>query len=529
MEKQSRRRFLKFLGRTGLALSAGSVLALFPGCTEEEAAQQAAALPFTPKGLKASLKDDLLLAEGFHYDVLASWGDALSETEQFGFNNDYTAFIPLEGENEGILWVNHEYTDPLFVSGYQKGQEKSKEQVEKEMYSVGGSLMRVRKEKGKWKVIANDPLNRRITAQTMIPFEWDEPIRGATAGMGTLANCSGGVTPWGTILTCEENYDSFYGERNYEDDSRIASHYGWEKYYDNPPEHYGWVVEVNPKTGAAKKLIALGRCAHECATVAELADGRLVVYTGDDANDECLYKFIGSQPGSLKEGTLYVANLEQGKWIPLDWNSQAKLQKQFENQTEVLIRLREAAKLMGGTPLARPEDIEIDPLSGAVFVALTNNKPKGNYYGEILKLEEKDKGSTQLQSDTFLAGGKETGFACPDNLAFDRKGNLWFTSDISGSAIGKAPYESFKNNGLYLVPTAGERAGEVLQIASAPVDAELTGPFFAPDGETLFLSVQHPGSSTKDLNKPTSTWPTGNQPKPSVVAIQGESMKKLLA
>lgn len=532
MEKQSRRQFLKFLGRTGLALSAGSVIALLPSCSEEEqAAQQgAAALPgFTPKALQPSLKDDLLLAEGFEYDVLVSWGDALSEQEQFGFNNDFTAFIPLEKENEGILWVNHEYTHPLFVSGHQKGQEKSKEQVEKEMYSVGGSLLRVRKEKGKWKLVPNDAFNRRITAKTMIPFEWDEAIMGATEGMGTLANCSGGVTPWGTILTCEENYDSFYGERNYETGEREASHYGWEQYYDNPPEHYGWVVEVNPKTGAAKKLVALGRCAHECATVAELEDGRLVVYTGDDANDECLYKFVGSKPGSLKEGVLYVANMERQEWIALDWATQPKLQEQFKSQTEVLIRLREAAKLMGGTPLARPEDIEIDPLSGAVFVSLTNNKPKQNYFGEILKLEEKDKSSTQLQASTFLAGGEETGFACPDNLAFDRKGNLWFTSDISGSAIGKAPYTAFKNNGLYLVPTSGERAGEVIQIASAPKEAELTGPYFAPDGETLFLSVQHPGEGTKDLAQPSSTWPTGQQPKPSVVAIQGESMKKLLA
>ena len=258
----------------------------------------------------------------------------------------------------------------------------------------------------------------------------------------------------------------------------------------------------------------------------QLDDGRLVVYTGDDSNDECLYKFIGAKPDDLKEGTLYVANTEKGEWISLDYKEQSILQEHFADQTEVLVRLREAAKLVGATPLNRPEDIEIDPLTGHVLISLTNN------LGSIMKIEEEngDKSALKFKAETYLAGREETGLACPDNMAFDPQGNLWITSDISGSAVNKEPYLPFGNNGLFLVPAAGEYKGQVLQIASAPVDAELTGPFFSPDGKTLFLSVQHPGEKGKGLDNLTSHWPAGgnNTPKPSVVAISGQALSDLM-
>ena len=152
----------------------------------------------------------------------------------------------------------------------------------------------------------------------------------------------------------------------------------YNKYYDNPPEHYGWVVEVNPLTGESKKLVALGRFMHECATIQELNDGRLVVYTGDDTNNQCLYKFISDKPGSLKEGKLYVASLEQKKWLSLDINDNEALKEHFKTQTQVQIRTREAAHFIGATPLDRPEDIDIDPITGDVLLSLTNNKDKGN-------------------------------------------------------------------------------------------------------------------------------------------------------
>ena len=533
MTSLNRRSFLEFLGKgtVGIAM----LPPLLNSCSETQAAT-----PFSITPLAPSPVDDLLLAEGLQYDVLIRWNEEIAPGKVFGFNNDFTCFLPFDKDNpkDGILWVNHEYVDSRYVTGVGYGPEamasKTKEQADIEIEAVGGSLLRVRKQNGTWSFVPGDQYNRRVSGHARIPFNWDEPIQGATEAMGTLANCSGGLLPNGNILTCEENYDQFYGERNLETGALITHDFdlGWYNFYQNPPEHYGWVVEVNPKTGEAQKHIALGRCAHECATVHELEDGRLVVYSGDDANDQCLYKFVGSKPGSLKEGMLYVAVLESGRWEALD-HSRPELKEKFESQTEVLVRLRQSAKAVGGTPLNRPEDIEIDPLTGHVLISLTNNKPKGDYFGSILKIEE-DGGTYDamtFQSETYLAGGEETGFACPDNMAFDPRGNLWFTSDISGSNLNAAPYSSFGNNGLYVVPRSGEQAGQVIQIASAPVHAELTGPWFSPDGKTLFLSVQHPGEASTDINNPSSHWPDGGEstPRPSVVTIQGELLNQLCA
>ena len=207
MNNIDRRTFLEFLGISSVAL-------VTPGCLTNKGTTS----PFSFKKIAPSVLDQLKLAKGLSHEVLISWGDAIGDGEQFGFNNDYIAFIPSEGNSdEGILWVNHEYTDPRFVADFweYENANKTKEQVEKEMLSVGGSILRVKRQNGKWEVVKNDPINRRITGMTQIPFNWSEPIMGSTTAMGTLGNCSGGVTPWGTILTCEENYDQFYGERNH--------------------------------------------------------------------------------------------------------------------------------------------------------------------------------------------------------------------------------------------------------------------------------------------------------------------------
>ena len=150
-----------------------------------------------------------------------------------------------------------------------------------------------------------------------------------------------------------------------------------------------------------------------------------------------------------------------------------------------------------------------------------------------MKIEEADGAfdSLSFKATIYLAGGEENGFSCPDNLAFDFSGNLWMTSDMSGSAMNKVdgPYLPFKNNSLFVIPRYGKEEGKVIRVVSAPRDAELTGPWFSPDGKTLFLSVQHPGEQTKDLNQPTSKWPFDNDniPKPSVVAITGDLIEKM--
>jgi len=547
--KYNRRSFISFIGKASLGaivvppflMSSGNSPSPITG--EKIAKETLERLKkVVLKSINPSEKDDLVLANGLHYHPIIKWGDPINKFDTFGFNNDFTCFIPLDDKNpkDGLLWVNHEYMNPLFVSEYNyrnKNQKRTKEQVDKEMYQVGGSIVRIKEENGTWNVVENDPLNRRITAKTPMKINWDSPIKGATTVMGTLANCSGGITPWKTFLTCEENYDNFYGETIYDQNNKPqhkpSTYYKWEQFYTYPPEHYGWVVEINSKDGSSQKHIALGRFAHECCTLYELEDKRVVAYSGDDANDEHLYKFISSTPSSLKEGTLYVADTINGKWLALDWEQQPLLKQQFKNQTEVLIRAREASKLLGSTPLNRPEDIEIDPISGNILISLTNNKPKKDFHGSILKIEETNGKFDALtfSASTYIAGGKETGFTCPDNLAFDLAGNLWITSDISGSSMNKKDnqYTAFKNNALYVIPRHGKDTGNVIRVASAPKDAELTGPWFSPDGKTLFLSVQHPGEQTKDITNPTSTWPfdEDNIPKPAVVAISGDLIEKM--
>lgn len=508
----TRRDFLKFLGYGSVLASNSAILATLSSCNSEQLI-----------GLNPSFKDDVLLAKGLKYSLIMSWGDKINEKEVFGFNNDYIDYSPISS-SDLIMWVNHEYLHPIFVSS----NERSKENVEKEMKLVGGSLVRVKKQNGSWKMIPNDQYNRGVRGDTPIPFANGVEIHGKKEALGTLGNCAGGKTPWGNILTCEENYHLFYGERQ-KDGSVSDSMYSWQTFYPNPPEHYGWVVEINPKTGEAQKHTNLGRFAHECATCTVGKTRKVVVYSGDDKNSEHLYKFVSESGNDFKSGTLYVADIENGKWLPLDMEKSPILKKHFKSQIDVMIEARAASKTLGATELDRPEDIEIHPYTGDVFVALTNNKPKGNYHGQILKIKESngDHESLTFESETFLTGGKDGGLSCPDNLAFDRKGNLWITTDISGSSIGNDKYKKFGNNGLFVVPISGKDAGKVIQIASAPVDAEFTGPKFSPDYKTLFLSVQHPGETTKDLKSPTSNWPTGKMPKPSVIAIEGETLERL--
>ncbi|HAP62786.1 MAG TPA: alkaline phosphatase [Cytophagales bacterium] len=550
--EQNRRQFITFLGKASLGAallppfltSCGNTTTPAQSLTQATEATLQRLKDFVLEAMAATDKDDLVLANGLDYHVVVKWGDALSDQDQFGFNNDFTCFIPLDESNpkDGLLWVNHEYIHPLFVSDFDfrahddPWEHRTVEHVDREMYHVGGSIVRIREENGTWQVVPNDPHNRRLTAKTPIALNWDHPVAGQSTVIGTHSNCSGGITPWNTFLTCEENYDQFFGETVYNEanePSHRLSSYRWETFYPYPPDHYGWVVEVDPKTGAAQKHVALGRFAHECCTVYELEDKRVVAYSGDDANDEFLYKFISSQPSSLKEGILYVADTVNGQWISLDWEAQPLLQEKFKDQTEVLVRVREAARMLGATELNRPEDIEIDPVTGNILVSLTNNKPKGDLHGSILKIEETDGAFDALtfQASTYYAGGEESGFSCPDNLAFDMSGNLWITTDMSGSAMneGDGPYMPFKNNSLFVIPRYGADAGKVIRVVSAPRDAELTGPWFSPDGKTLFLSVQHPGEQTRDLTEPTSTWPfdTDGIPKPAVVAIQGDLIEKM--
>ncbi len=579
----TRRRFLTFLGAGSAALTAGST-GVLAGCAEGQqgsgaeenagaAAQGQAGSGDSPtffKPIEPSDADELVVPEGFRYEIVRKWGDEVAPGTPYGYNNDFVAYLPIDalegGDNseEGLLYVGHEYPDAKWVSDYRDPESattKTPEQIAREKASVGGSVFLVRKEGDSWAFVEDDRYSRRIDATTPMdatgPAAGSEEVGGAREFIGTLANCGGGVTPWNTILTCEENFQDYYGERSEsaqneagesEDDQpeqlEISETYRWldDPGSAQPPEHYGWVVEVDPfdKNSKPRKHTWLGRLRHENAAVRVSEGGRVVVYTGHDEEDQCIYKFVSSGTLSpddreanmdlLSDGMLYVADFANGRWVPLDFeNNPIFRDNDFASQADVLVRAPEAAALAEedgdpiGTPMDRCEDIEV-ARDGTVYASLTNNTDHGNFYGHILRLTEAggDAEAEEFAFEVFATGGPQTGFASPDNLAFDREDNLWVVTDMSSSKLNDGIYKTFKNNGAFFMPagTAGP-GGDVYQFASGPVEAELTGPYFTPDGKTLFLAIQHPGEETESVDEPTSTWPDGDIPRPAVVAIIG--------
>jgi uncharacterized protein len=576
----TRRRFLTFLGAGSAALTAGSA-GVLTGCaggqeegTRNSSSGKAARAGETDGGsqpffrpIEASDADELVLPEGFTYDLIRSTGDPLTaDGRTYGDHNDYVAYFPIDalegGENseDGLLWVNHEYVGPLFLSGYtdrKSETEKTPAQIATEKAAVGGSIFRVGKEDGTWAFVEDERYNRRIDATTPMdltgPAAGSGEIKGAEEVVGTLANCGGGITPWNTVLTCEENFQYYYDERSPEggqeepggsEDDAPKPRYRWLDDPDNaqPPEHYGWIVEIDPfdPESKSRKHTWLGRIRHENAAIRISGPGKIIVYTGHDQEDQCIYKFVSSgtyDPADreanfdlLTDGMLHVADLANGRWVALDYeNNPIFGNNGYASQADVLVRTSEAAKLAEeegdppiGTPLDRCEDTEVDPETAAVYAALTTHEKHGNFYGQILRITEADDDpeATGFAFEVFATGGPQTGFASPDNLAFDRDNNLWVVTDISFSKLGDGVYSTFKNNGAFFMPRgiAGP-GGDVLKFASGPIQAELTGSFFTPDGRTLFLSMQHPGEETEDADNPISTWPGGDVPKSSLVAI----------
>ncbi|WP_338753217.1 PhoX family protein [Bacillus sp. FJAT-52991] len=541
-EELNRRKFLTYVGTGVTALTVASTgLGVFAPKVQAEGTNAAShlfgikkkvsGLSFTP--IKPTDKDELVLPRGYKYDVVAAYGDVINQKgDTFGYNNDFTMFFPINGSDErGLLWVNHEYTSDLWVTGPKNKDGKySKDQIQKLLYNQGGSIIEVyRDEEGVWKMDTASQYARRISGLT--PFQLTGPAKKADVVgkvdvvQGTFANCSGGKTLWNTVLSAEENYESTSMDANLNE------------------THYGWIVEVDPynESFAPRKHTALGRFHHENAAMGLTKDGRIVVYMGDDKTDACVYKFISkgkyvksrkqANSALLEDGTLYAADMKNGKWVALTVDAVKAAAKgnkdilgKFKTQADVLVYAHDAAVLLGATPTDRPEDVEISPFDRTVFIAHTNNSKHGNIHGHITRFIEDndDLGSLTFDFEIFACGGRQSGFSAPDNLTFDSSGNLWTVTDISSSSVNKGVFTTFKNNGIFVIPTMGDKQGDAFQFASAPVEAELTGPCFTDDEKTLFLAVQHPGEETKDIKKPTSMWPHrkgDNQPRPSVVAI----------
>lgn len=550
-ERISRRELLKRAGKASAFIAAASVI---PGEFYERLGAagskgETGQVFFTP--IDPSDKDELILPEGFRYTIIRKWGDSISKEEDYGFNNDFTQYLPIdlpEGGNnseDGLLFVNHEYPSPLFINNYtiddfKRNRVKTPEEVSREKRSVGFSIFRVKRMNGDWRFVDDAFYNRRVDADTPVRISGkaaESQLMGASGfARGTLANCSGGLTPWGTVLSAEENFQDYYS-------SEYPDFYRWndvEKEYNI--NHYGWVVEVDPfdKASVPVKRTSLGRFRHENVAIAIGPSGKVVAYMGDDKVNECVYKFISKDPydrnerknnfGILDEGDLYVADFENGKWILLDHSANDMLGKEFSSQAEVLINCDKAARLAGGTECNRPEDIEISPVDGSLFVTFTNNSTKDDYFGSIVRMVEEggNPESTGFTWEVFATGGAAAGFSCPDNLNFDKDGNLWVLCDVSEKRLNKEEQRPFKNNSLFMFPTSGEHRGKAFRFAAGPLGCEMCGANFTPDGSTLFLSIQHPGEDSLSRDEPTSRWPNFGDdiPRPAVVAITGFDKKR---
>lgn len=405
------------------------------------------------KAVSASTQDKVIVPQGYEAKVLISWGDPLFSKAKpydenkiidmnavknahlvFGDNDDGMSFFSLS-KNRGILAVNNEYINPEIMFNHH-GKNLSKEDVLYEQASVGVSILEIKKKGDDWTVVLDSKYNRRIDANTKMQVSGaakKEVLKNEKFVHGTFANCANGQTPWGTYITCEENFDDFFGslDENLEFNDSLkrygfnkTSLYGWEKFDErfdlakniDEANRFGWIVEINPfdvKSTPVKRT-SLGRFKHENAEIIVEKDGSVIVYMGDDEMNEFIYKFVSKhkyKKGAdtskiLDEGTLYVGQFNgkvgdfkgQGKWIALEYGKNGLDEKNgFKSQAQVLINTRLAASIVGATPMDRCEWIASHKQSGSkeVFATLTNNKNRQepnaanprtkNIYGQILK------------------------------------------------------------------------------------------------------------------------------------------------
>ena len=404
--------------------------------------------PFT--AVRPNKRDAVATAAGHTSSVVARWGDpvvpgapafdAYAQTvaaarTQFGYNCDYVGLVPLDPYkalgDEALLVVNHEYTNEnlMFPTGvYTDDQVKALA-----MSYHGMSVLHVRRGStpGSWKRItpsSKTVRNRRLHIGT--GFRLDGPAAGdarlrttadptGTVVRGTLNNCAGGMTPWGTVLSGEENINQYF-DKSGDLDPRYAAEYarygitgagkGWssvEERFDlttepHEPHRFGWVVEVDPHAPkeAPRKHTMLGRFKHEGANVHIAANGSAVAYMGDDERGDYLYKFVSAgkfdprknlaarvaNKKLLTRGTLYVARLTgdgsqdglhdgTGRWLKLCTDTTSFVPGM--SVADVLIFTRLAADKLSPTKMDRPEDVEPNPVNGRIYAALTNNSDRG--------------------------------------------------------------------------------------------------------------------------------------------------------
>lgn len=542
-------------------------------------------LTFKPISI-SDLEDTVRVPEGYTATVFYPWGEpihrqapefkqdasntAADQNVQAGMHHDGMHFYPMpkgsDNNNHGLLVMNHEYIDPTLLhtdGGYKDNPDAfSKAKVDKEIAAHGVSVIEIAKKDGEWMIDKDSTYNRRITTAT--PMTITGPAKGSDwmktnadpkglVVLGTNNNCANGYTPWGTYLTCEENFHKVFG--HYTDDLSLsddlkalhtrygikdASSFGWETQDErfsvakepNEPNRFGWIVEIDPfePDSTPMKRTAMGRFSHEnCAHF--LNDNKISFYSGDDSRFEYIYKFVPSKAYNpdnhaanrdlLEDGILYVAQFNDdgsGNWLPLVYGENGLTKENgFADQAEVLVKTRMAADMVGATQMDRPEWIAVHPLMKQMYCTMTNNakrKPsqiqactprQENEHGHIIRWREDDNDPAALifHWDIFLLGGNPKSvkdrlkgnlqgdiFSSPDGIYIDQRGAIWLQTDISGKYQNKDEYKDFGNNQMLVIDPITRQSRRFL---TGPNGCEVTGITMTPDMKTMWVNIQHPG------------------------------------
>ena len=597
----------------GMGLSLAGLLAPLGGCAALGTGLSSRTLGF--RSVPPSTADRITVPEGYTATPLAPWGEpvglagnmpafkfdasntAAEQAAQMGMHHDGLHYVPLDGSRRGLLVLNQEYVDNglLFTNGLLTWNE---EKVRKAQAAHGITVIEIELVQQKWQMVRPSRYARRITANS--PFAIGGPGAGHTLMktaadpaartiLGTIGNCASGMTPWGTYLSGEENWANYFTaadtptahEKRW--GIRKANWYRWPEFdprFDtvrnpNEPNRFGWIVEVDPMdpNSTPVKRTALGRAAHEGAWVAVTQDQRAVVYSGEDARFEYIYKFVsrdkilpagGGKTAAqanatlLDHGTLFVARFDAdgtGRWMALE-HGQGPLTAAngFADQGEVVIKSRQASDLLGATKMDRPEWLAIDTETRWIYCTLTNNSERGaagrpgvdaanpranNTMGHIIRWKERgdysgdrfdwnhlllagDPGNARAEAKGNIVGDP---FSSPDTIAFDGRGVLWIGTDVSTSAVGKGEVARLGNNQLL---ACNPSTGEVRRFLTGPVGCELTGATWTPDGRSLFVNIQHPGETPSEQSDPAqprrfSNWPDFNpagRPRSATVVVR---------
>ena len=581
----SRRGFLTGLVALG---SAASVMGALKGSVAHAATTRFA---FTP--IPVATDGTVHVPEGYEWKPVARWGDALfsdapafdaakgvpsqGADRVFGENTDGMELFNIGGHQ--VIAVNHEYVNTdINLPKEQEEKVKSEADVRLLQNLQGVTVMEVAEGPEGWAIVKDSPFNRRITNLT--PMRLSGPAAGhellrtpadptGTEVLGTLNNCGAGKTPWGTYLTCEENFNGYFGATDLEAKLPEAfarygieaeSVYGYEQFdprFDlvknvNEPNRFGYVVEINPADPASKpvKRTALGRFKHENAACTLARDGRVVVYLGDDERGEFLYKFVSAgsyAPGAptdalLDEGQLYVAKFAEdgtGQWLALTPEATGM------SAAEICIHTRQAGSKVGATTMDRPEWVAVNPHAIEAYCALTNNKNRAvkpnaggdetpavgpnpraeNHYGQIVRWypADEDHAADSFRWDLYVMAGNpdvhkdayagssniHSGnmFNSPDGMMFDSTGLLWIQTDGEDSNEG-----DFLGQGNNQMLVGDPASGQIERFLTGPKGAEVTGMTFSSDRRTVFVGIQHPGGDFPDM--------AGGLPRSTLIAIR---------